>query len=93
MTDPLRIRTPKEIIAANIELLPEADLWRPIIEQADEDGFLPSLEIVLNILRSLGIDPLSLRLWAKCAHNIKPLNALFDVAKIHEYWVSQQPDA
>lgn len=91
MTQPLRIRTPKETILANIELLPEADLWRPIIEQADADGFLGSTADVVGVLRNLGLDASDYVAWIERKRGVFTTVSTLDISLIHEFWVSQQP--
>jgi hypothetical protein len=91
MTEPLRIRTPKETILASIELLPEADLWRPIIEQADDGGGLLREEAEA-ILVYLGYTPEQFFDWCRQRPFISLWrNAIRDVAELHEFWVAQQP--
>ena len=93
MIEPLRIRTPKETILANIELLPEAHLWRPIIEQADDGGGL-SREEAEAVLAQLGYTPEQFfdwwRLRGPFAFSLRN-DAILDVATLHEFWVAQQP--
>ena len=91
MSEPLRIRTPKDTIAANIELLPEADLWRPIIERADDGGGL-SHEEAEAVLAQLGYTPEQFFDWCRQRQFISFWSlAIRDVAELHEFWVEQQP--
>lgn len=91
MTEPLRIRTPKETISGNIELLPEADLWRPIIEKADDDGFL-AREEAEAVLAQLGYTPERFFHWCRQRQSINfSTLAICNVAELHEFWVQQQP--
>ena len=91
MAEPLRIRTPKETILANIELLPEADLWRPIIGRADDGGGL-SREEAEAVLAQLGYTPEQFFDWCRQRPFISLWhNAIRDVAELHEFWVEQQP--
>jgi len=92
MTSPLRIRTPKETILANIELLPEADLWKPIIEKADDSGYV-SKDAAGEILATLGYSERQFHDWATSRGFLCfSSHEICDVAELHEYWVSQQPD-
>jgi hypothetical protein len=91
MTEPLRIRTPKETIAGNIELLPEADLWRPIIEKADTDGFLDSTAEAVGVLNRLGLEATDYIAWIKRQRGVFTTISSLDLALIHEFWVEQQP--
>lgn len=98
MNLPLRIRTIKETLLANIELLPERDLWRPIIQRADDNGLLPSPKEGVEVLRSLGLDPMryvnwvasGCSSWRGLPYQGQPTFA--SIAELHEFWVSQQPD-
>jgi hypothetical protein len=91
MSEPLRIRTPKEIIASNIEPLPEADLWRPIIEKADDGGFLTLAEAEA-VLTQFGYTSNQFCDWCKARPFFSWLSTAFcDVAELHEFWVAQQP--
>jgi hypothetical protein len=90
MTDPLRIRTPKKAILANIELLPEARLWGPIIERADDGGFL-TLEEAEAALAQFGYTSDQFCDWCKSRPFFTWLStAICDVAELHEFWVEQQ---
>ena len=91
MTEPFRIRTPKETILANIELLPEVDLWRPIIERADDGGVL-SREEAEAVLAQLGYTPEQFFDWCRQRPFVfRWAAAIRDVAELHEFWVAQQP--
>lgn len=96
MTSPLRIRTPKETILASIELLPEADLWRPIIERANDSGYLSCRAAGSGVLAQFGLNASKFIAWAKQQQRLpaafpRPEFALMDVAILHEFWVEQQP--
>jgi hypothetical protein len=99
---PFRIRTPKETILDSIELLPEVDLWRPIIEQADDGGYL-SRDQAEMVLVQLGYTPAQFVDWLRqCPFSVfwnqqggpdhpEASAAIRDVAELHEFWVAQQP--
>jgi hypothetical protein len=91
MAEPLRIRTFKETIFANIELLPEAHLWRSIIGRADDGGGL-SREEAETVLAQLGYTPQQFFDWCRQRPFIFSwAAAIRDVAELHEFWVEQQP--
>ena len=93
MTEPLRIRTPKETILADIELLPEVDLWRPIIERADDGGGLSRGEAEA-VLAQLGYTPEQFFDWWRLRGPFAFLlrnDAILDVATLHEFWAERQP--
>jgi len=86
-----RIRTPKETILDSIELLPEADLWRPIIEQADDGGHL-SRDQAEMVLVQLDYTPEQFFGWCRQRPFVFLWSAaICDVAELHEFWVAQQP--
>lgn len=91
MSYPLRIRTPKETIATNIKLLPEADLWLPIIEQADANGLLDSTTEVVGVLKRLGLNAIDYVAWIKRTTGSYSTFSALDLALMHEFWVEQQP--
>ena len=84
-------RTIKQIIAANLAMLPEASKWLPIIEQADDSGFLPTIDAGSAALSDLGLDRDAFDRW--CEQRRQWINvslSIRDVAELHEFWVDCQ---
>jgi hypothetical protein len=91
MTEPLRIRTPKETMAGNLALLPEADLFLPLLEQVDDDGFLGSTAEAVGVLNRLGLEACDYVAWIERKRGFFTTVSSLDLALIHEFWVEQQP--
>jgi hypothetical protein len=84
-------RTIKQIMAANLAMLPEASKWLPIIEQADDSGFLPTIEAGSAALSDLGLDQDAFDRW--CGQRRQWINvtlSIRDVAELHEFWLDCQ---
>lgn len=91
MTEPLHSRTPKETIAANIEMLPEARLFRPLLELVDDDGFLSSTAEAIYAIKRLGLKASDYVAWIERKRGAFATVSSLDLALIHEFWVEQQP--
>lgn len=91
MTNPLRIRTPKETMASNLALRPDdLALWGAILERANDDGHLPSDFFLQS---AIPLDADAFDAWAAKRFPWQMFSPRTDVALLYEFWVSQQPDA
>jgi hypothetical protein len=94
MSEPLRSRTIKETLAANLAMLPEADLFLPLLEQVDDSGYLSCRAAGNGVLRNLDLNPAQFLAWVKQQQRLpaafpRPEFAVMDVSIIHEFWVER----
>jgi hypothetical protein len=86
-------RTIKQTMAENLAMLPEAPQWLPLIEKANDSGFLPSLEDGFAALSDLGLDRDAFDRW--CDQRRQWIDVTFsirDVAELHEFWFKCQEE-
>lgn len=88
----LKFRTLRETMAESLALLPEAGLWLPILNRADENGILPEEADGEAVLKELGLEPAKFHAWQSRPWFVAPSWFIKDVAELHEFWVSQQED-
>jgi hypothetical protein len=92
MSEPFRTRTIKETLAGNLALLPEADLFLPLLERVNDSGYLPCRAAGHGVLRDLGLSSTRFLAWVKRNQRLpaafpRPEFAVMDVSIIHEFWV------
>lgn len=87
MTEPLRSRTIKETLAANLAMLPEADLFLPLLEQVDDDGFFPNHRAVVDALHALGLPLEDCIVFMASRPKTFRTQRTQNLAWIHEFWV------
>ncbi len=91
----LVFRSLRETMAENLARLPEAALWLPILNRADDDGLLPDLAAGEAVLQQLGLDLAAFYESRRRALSQHPDFVVHrwvvrDVAQLHEFWVDQQ---
>jgi hypothetical protein len=90
MTEPMCLKTTRELMIENLSPLPEARLFLLFLNKADENCLLPDEAEGRKAVQSLGLEQDRFYEFCRQKHRWPRKWWIRDVVRLHEFWLDTQ---